>query len=571
MPTFRIEGGQPLHGEVVPSGNKNAALPILAACLLTDEPVTLHNIPDIGDVRTMRALLESLGVSVEAIADHTLRVRASEVREAALDPDLCRRIRASILLAGPLLGRIGVAELPPPGGDYIGRRGLERRFEAELRGVDGKQRVVVDALGNALRGSDLIPEAQRHEPSQPGLNLVLSLDWRLQEFAERTFPATAGTVLAMDPKTGFLLALVDRPASDPNKLSGRITRTELAALRDDPLKPMLLRPTQNHYHPGSTYKLVTALAALTSEAITPRSGVTCTGTYHFGGRTWRCWREAGHGRVELKEAITRSCDSFFYYLGETAGIDAIADAARELGFGVPTGLGLDVFEVPGVNPTVEYHNRVTPEGYQKGFALNTAIGQGDVNVTPMQLAMAYATVANGGTLYKPQVVKRVETVDGRPIRVFGSEVVRKTRFKPEAMRTVVEGLIGVVNDPYGTAYGKRLKDVVVAGKTGTAQVVVLGEKRLKLDETAYEERDHAWFVSFAPAEAPEILVLVLNEHAGHGSSAAAPAALEVIKTWLQIRAEEQAAQEGPPPAPEPPPKPRDEPMPRPGPGPERHT
>ena len=212
----------------------------------------------------------------------------------------------------------GSDERPYQPGDFVGRRGLERRFEREMRGVDGTQRVVVDARGNAKRESSLIPEAQRYEPSVPGDNLVLSIDWRLQEFAEKIFPATAGVVLAMDAKTGFLLALVDRPAVDPNKLTGRVNRAELAQIRADPLQPELFRAIQQHYHPGSTFKVVTAIAALEEGVLRPGGTVFCPGHYTLGGHSWRCDKETGHGSVDLEHALGASCDVFFYSLGRPA-------------------------------------------------------------------------------------------------------------------------------------------------------------------------------------------------------------------------------------------------------------
>jgi penicillin-binding protein 2 len=450
-------------------------------------------------------------------------------------------------------------------GDFIGRAGIERAFEDKLRGKDGMKRRVVDSKGTEIRGF-LSPELEggaKDRKPVPGYNAVLSIDERLQEAAEKAFPAQGGAVVALDPRTGFVLALVSRPEYDPNKLTGRLTRTELAQIRDDPFKQLLFRPIQAMYHPGSTFKPVTALAALTKGEITlTKSTQTCTGAYRLGNHVWRCFVESGHGTINLTQALTRSCDYYFYHLGDAIQIDAIADAAKELGLGAPTGFGLDQ-ERPGVIPTVEYHNKITPGGYQKGLAVNTAVGQGDVNITPMQQAVAYAAIANGGTVYRPQIVKRIEDVNGRVIKAFEPEIVRHADFKPEYLHAVVEGLIGVVNDPSGTAYGsvhriaQEIEDVVVAGKTGTAQVGKLGASRIASRTAEYLERDHAWFASFAPAENPEIVVVVVNEHGGFGGHASAPTALEVIKTYFQIKAEEQQSEQLPE-APEPASKPKDE-------------
>ncbi|MHB1843511.1 MAG: penicillin-binding protein 2 [Deltaproteobacteria bacterium] len=430
-------------------------------------------------------------------------------------------------------------------GDYIGRRGVERAFERWLRGRDGAERVVVDAKGRRLVGREsLIPESDRVKPSHPGNNVVLSIDERLQKVADESFPGKAGAVVALDPNTGFILAIVSRPEFDPNRLTGRVTRAELLAMAQDPLKPDLFRPVQEQYHPGSTFKVVTALAGLGHHAITPESDTSCNGGYSLGRRRWRCWKDGGHGLVDLHRAIVQSCDTFFYWVADRMGIDALAETARGLGLGRPTGLGLGA-EVAGIIPDVAYHDRVTPGGYQRGFALNAGIGQGDVNVTPLQMALLYAAIANGGTVYRPQVVRRIEDPDGKTLKVFEPEVTGRLSVRPEDLAAVVKGLTGVVNEPGGTAYRSRLKDVVVAGKTGTAAVVAYGENlHAKLD---YWHNDHGWFCAFAPADKPEIAVAVINEHAGHGGSASAPTAMAVIQAYFDEKKEDEAAHASPAP------------------------
>jgi penicillin-binding protein 2 len=427
-------------------------------------------------------------------------------------------------------------------GDYIGRRGLEKRWEQTLRGVDGRRRVVVDAKGNAKGGDleDLIPEDQRFEPSRPGKNLVLSLDWRLQEFAEKTFPGTAGVVLAMDAKTGFLLAVVDRPAPDPNKLSGRITRAELKAIREDPLRPELFRAIQEHYHPGSTFKVVTSIAALEEGALRPGGTIYCPGHYTLGGHRWRCDKERGHGNVDLEHALGASCDVFYYALGDRLGTDRIAKWAHLLGLGSPTGFDLGG-EISGVMPDEAWHDRHLKGGYQHGMSLNISIGQGDVNVTPMQQVVLYGALASG-IVWKPQVVQRVEDPSGETVQTFAPVERMRLPIKKETHDAVVGGMLAAVNQPFGTGYAQRLKDldigygpIVMAGKTGTAQVVKLGAKRLKASQVTYFERDHAWFAAFAPANDPEIVVVVLNEHSGFGASNAAPTASAVMRRYFELK------------------------------------
>ncbi len=439
-------------------------------------------------------------------------------------------------------------------GDYVGRRGLERKFERDLRGIDGKERVPVDAKGRRKDDADdLIPAALRFERSQPGKNLILSLDWRLQELAEKTFPATAGTVLAMDARTGFLLALVDRPSPDPNKMSGRITGAELAAIRSDPLQPELFRAVQQHYHPGSTFKALTAIAALEEGVYKPGTTIFCPGHFRMGSHVWRCDKEQGHGSVDFAHALGASCDVFFYEAGARLGADAIAKWAKAFGLGVPTGFDV-AGEGPGVIPDVAWHDRHIPGGYQKGMPVNLAIGQGDVNVTPMQQLVFYGALATG-ILWKPQVVLRVEDADGRVVQEFAPQERGRPQIQRSTRETVMKGLLAAVNEPFGTAYGSRLKDVVMAGKTGTAQVVRMGAKRLRASQVSYFERDHAWFVAFAPADDPEIVVVVLNEHSGFGSSNAAPTAAAVVQRWLELQAQDAAERAGPVPAPAPAPPP----------------
>ncbi|HEY6003772.1 MAG TPA: penicillin-binding protein 2 [Anaeromyxobacter sp.] len=470
-------------------------------------------------------------------------------------PDELKRLNEDVQTSGSGQG-------PYLLGDYTGRRGLERKFERTLRGIDGKERVPVDAKGRRKDDADaLIPEDQRLVPSAPGKNLVLSLDWRLQEFAEKTFPATAGVVVAMDAKTGFLLALVDRPAPDPNKMSGRITPAELAAIHSDPLQPELFRAIQQHYHPGSTFKAATAVAALEEGVLRPTSTIFCPGHFQMGSHRWRCDKESGHGYVDFTHALGASCDVFFYQAGAMLGADSISKWAHALGLGTPTGFEI-TGEVPGVVPDEEWHDKHIAGGYQRGMAVNLAIGQGDVNVTPMQQLVFYAALATN-IVWKPQVVLRVEDPDGKVLQEFAPQERNRLALKKTTRETVMKGLLAAVNEPYGTAYRSRLEDVVMAGKTGTAQVVKMGAKRLKAAQVSYFERDHAWFAAFAPADDPEVVVVVLNEHSGFGASNAAPTAAAVVKKWLELRAQdaleragpatEKPAEERPQPPPPPPP------------------
>ncbi|ATB37564.1 hypothetical protein CYFUS_002986 [Cystobacter fuscus] len=430
-------------------------------------------------------------------------------------------------------------------GDYIGRRGLERTFESKLIGTDGVRKEVVNARGRVLEEfNDKLGE-DSVMPSRPGNNLVLSLDMRLQEEAERAFPGSAGALVVVDVKTGFIRALVSRPGFDPNLLTGRITPAQMAALSRDPLQPMINRVSANHFSPGSTFKVVSTLAAYKSGLFRPESLVNCTGSYRLGARAWRCHKDSGHGPVNGKTALQYSCDWWFYKVADTIGLDPIADMGKALGMGAPTGIGV-LAEVPGIMPSSEYHDKVSPGGYTKGMALNSVMGQGDVNATPLQVAMMYAAIANGGTLLKPQLVERVEGLDGRVLEKFDPEVVRKVQIPEAHRKAVMEALVSVVQEPGGTAYRswlpykERLGGITVAGKTGSAQVAAIGAIRLKEHQMDFFQRDHAWFAAVAPAEDPEIAVVVLNEHGGHGGVDAAPAGMAVITRYFELKKEDAA-------------------------------
>ena len=424
-------------------------------------------------------------------------------------------------------------------GQTIGRRGIERRWERDLRGEDGKQNIAVDAKGRELDKDTqeaLIPENERLVPATPGNNLVLSIDERLQEAADQAFPGRAGAVVVMEAKTGFILAMVSRPSFDPNMMSGRISRAQLKAISEDPLKPMLNRVMNENYHPGSTFKVVTSLAGLEANIITPGSSLFCNGGYTMGNHRWRCDKPSGHGALDLKHALQYSCDVFYYSLGDKVGIDSLSQMAHNLGYGQPTGLDLGR-EITGIIPDSKSIDPAT--GSLRAHAINAAIGQGEINVTPLQQVVAYAAVANGGEVWVPQIVKRIESPDGKLIREFQPQEARKLGLKETSLAAVRAGLVAVVNEPGGTAYRSRLADVQFAGKTGTAQVMKLGQKQ-KLDPTAqaYFSRDHAWFASFAPAQDPEIVVVVLNEHGGWGAESAAPTASKVIEAYFRLKRQE---------------------------------
>lgn len=464
-------------------------------------------------------------------------------------------------------------------GDLVGREGIERAFEDDLRGADGYEQVVVDAKGRRQHDAfvtSLLGEQRRFEP-KPGKNVYLSVDLELQLAAEAAFKkqGVAGSVVAIDPNTGSLLAMVSAPEFDPNAASGALGAAEKAALDKDPLRPWLNRPIQGQFVPGSTFKVSTGLAALMTGTTTPTEHVHCPGSYRMGHYTWRC--HGTHGSVDLKRALQVSCDTYFYTMAGRMGLDPIAKASRLLGMGSVSGIALRG-ERSGLIPDETYHNRAdrASGGYQKGMAINAAIGQGAVLVTPLQLAYAYATIANDGTVYAPRMVERIESADlrvkRRTLQSFGTiredmqgdapalmrELSSVTRSKidlpKDFLSPIREGLIAVI-EPGGTGYRNRSQKVTMAGKSGTAQVVRIGAVRLRMEQMDYFHRDHGWFVGWAPAEKPEIVVAVLNEHSGHGGVTAEPVVTEVVDTFFRL-AEKRAMRDMnlttgyvPPPAP----------------------
>lgn len=424
-------------------------------------------------------------------------------------------------------------------GDSIGRRGVERTFEEDLRGTDGRRTVVVDSKGRE-QPNELLPEALgdgRGADRTPlaGNRVVLTVDLDLQREAEQLFAERAGAVVVLETDTGRILTMTSTPSFDPSRVAGRFDAEEKARLdRLRTLTPWRFRAIQNFYAPGSTFKVVTALAALEAGVVRPEERIHCPGAFRLGRARFRCWKDEGHESVDLLHSIARSCDVYYYILGTRLGLNAIARVARDLGFGRPTGVGLPS-ESAGIMPDVAWYDLRRGEGYTLGAAVNAAIGQGAVSVTPLQLAVAYAAIANGGRVMKPQVALAIESFDGDLIRRFEPSPVRELAYAPESLALIREGLRQVVNAPYGTAYGKRLKSLTVSGKTGTAQVAKLGKDREKSRRQVWELRDHAWFAAIAPAADPEIVVVVFVEHGGGGSKTAAPIAMRVVDAWWKKR------------------------------------
>jgi len=430
------------------------------------------------------------------------------------------------------LGEINAAELERRTGyrpgDTIGKEGVERLLDREMRGREGGKNVLVDAHGRELQLLDEVAP-------QPGQNVFLTLDRRLQAVAEGAFDETErnGAVVALDPRNGEMLVLMSRPHFDPNLFSHGITPEEWSALKDDEAKPLLNRALQGLYPPGSTYKVVTALAGLETGAITPDDTVTCHGGYRLGRRRYRCWKRWGHGEISLHRALVESCDVYFYQLGHAVGVDQLAYFARTLGLGAKTGIDVGAEEA-GLVPTRPWKRKRFGQDWLQGETISLSIGQGFNLWTPIQMAAAYASIANGGTRYRPRIVDRVENVAGEVLWKSEPEVNGSLAISAESIEIVQRALRGVVHDDHGTGYAMRRLPVQSAGKTGTAQVVGMGKDIPEDDEDIpVHHRDHAWFVTYAPADDPRIVVTVLVEHGGHGGSAAAPIARDVVAEFLK--------------------------------------
>ena len=411
-------------------------------------------------------------------------------------------------------------------GDLVGKCGIEKRFEMDLAGIKGQRRLEVDAGGRLVRVID-------EKPPVPGKDLYLSIDLDLQQASEKAMKGYVGALVALDPQTGKILALVSSPAFDPDAFATGIDNEEWEKLIDPVTRPLQNKVLQGRYAPASTFKIVMAAAALQEGIVTKNTSFNCTGRFRLGRSVFKCWKRRGHGQTNLYKALVESCDIYFYQVGLNLGIDKIAKYARAFGLGSKAGIDLSN-ESSGFIATPGWKLKKYQEPWQEGETLITAIGQGFTLVTPLQMACLTAAVANGGTLYSPGYLEKMTGPDGHIVKFFESNSKGKLPISESNLKIIRRALVGAINDEKGTGNKCKLPDVFVAGKTGTAQVI-RQDKRRQDKKIDWKYRDHAWFVAYAPAERPELAVAVLCEHAGHGGSVAAPIAREVFKTWFQIQ------------------------------------
>jgi len=427
-------------------------------------------------------------------------------------------------LASHLLGHLGeigpkeIEALSGAGyklGDIIGKSGVEKIYDNSLRGMSGGRQIEIDANGRQLRIiNSVLPEE--------GDSLILTLDERIQRLCEDALEGKSGAICAINPASGEVLALVSKPDFDPNLFTERLSPSRTQQLFTDSGLPMFNRAIQSQYAPGSLFKIVTAIAALEEGVISPDETMDCRGSLRIGNRDFKCWKERGHGRLNIVQAIAQSCDIFFYQLGLRVGGDELAKYARMLGLEKKLDISLPS-EARGLVPDSTWKKIHFGEGWYPGDTANMSIGQGYLEVTPLQMASLISLIANGSVIYKPFIVKKIINGQGEIIETFQPKVIGKPRISSETLSVIRKGLREAVIS--GTSQVVKFKGLTVAGKTGTAQ-------------NPHGE-DHAWFICYAPEEAPRIALAVMVEHGGHGASAAAPLARQILNGVFALEGEKE--------------------------------
>jgi penicillin-binding protein 2 len=431
-------------------------------------------------------------------------------------------IKEQELAAFKEAGEIRGDSVPYLKGDRIGRKGLEKTYERFFRGRDGVQYIKVNAFGKEM---EVIREMPQIQPVS-GANLVTTLDMELQCLAESLMADTVkGAVVAIDPRNGEILVMASKPGMDGNifSLSREGRSKEWAKLALDAAMPLNNRATVGGYEPGSTFKGVVTLAALRSGKIHPWDYMprACGGGYRFGNRFWKCWDSKGHGSVNLIDAFTESCDTYYYQTGLIIGMDIINSVAREFGLGAKTGIDLDEEKMGVLIDSAWYTRKFKRRGWQwtRGLVLNLSIGQGQIT-TPLQLANYAAGMANGKYLYRPHLMKEIRDRRGHVLQRREPEVLSVLHLSDEDHQSILKAMDQVVNDPRGTGGRARVEGVIVGGKTGSA-------------ENPHGAKTHALFIGVAPLYRPELAIAVVLENLGHGGSLAAPIAGEIFKRYFR--------------------------------------
>lgn len=418
-------------------------------------------------------------------------------------------------------------------GGLVGREGIEKQYDRVLRGHEGTAYKEVSAAGREdTTSKQVVPRRydlsyyERKEPDSAvsGADLILTIDIDLQQACANALDTfCCGAVVAVDPRNGEVLAMASYPGYDPNMFSSEVPESLWQAISSDSTHPLLNRPLNGLYPPGSTVKLVTVGAALEEGIINENSILKpCTGGFRFGNRVFHCWERGGHGCLTAAHALEQSCDVFMYQLGLTLGVDGLARYFSECGFGDSTDIDLPS-ESRGKVPNSQYYDTLYGENkWTRALALNIAIGQGELLVTPLQLAQFFCGLANNGKVYRPHIVKLISYPNGEEITV-PPEVSFTLPFSPATLRILKEGIRLVVEGEHGTARSLKNETYSIGGKTGTA-------------ENPHGD-DHSWFVGVAPLQVPEIVVCAIVENAGHGSEVAAPVVGKIIERYMQKKSE----------------------------------
>ena len=417
----------------------------------------------------------------------------------------------------------------------VGRYGAEKLYDHLLQGQHGVERYVVDVKGkksDAPWAQEVSHRVSYLKPAVRGQDLVLSVDAHVQAMLYRALDGyESGSIVLMDPRTGELLGSVSKPSFDPNVWSGRLTKSIKKKIDENPFKPLIDKSVHSFF-PGSIYKVVTALAAMEEGILDPELPIESPGAYEYGNRVFHCHKLSGHGRVDLNGAMAASADVYFYKLGERLGINTLAQYAKNFGLGERM-LTLNG-ESKGIVPTREYHDQHTRGGFQHGLSLSSAIGQGSVQTSPLQMAVTFSALANHGIVYRPQLLLNSQTIKGDILDRYQPKMIKRLEANPYHVNMIRKSLERAVNDPRrATGYRAAVPMGKVAGKTGTAQVKTIIRGNHKQREQRWRDRDHAWFAGFAPYESPRLTVIVFLEHGGSGGKDAAPIARRVIEGYHQ--------------------------------------
>ncbi|MFZ9520384.1 MAG: penicillin-binding protein 2 [Silvanigrellaceae bacterium] len=417
-------------------------------------------------------------------------------------------------------------------GSIIGKMGVEKKYENNLRGLEGKDYLQVDAYGRLQSASAMDLGLSSKKAGQRGYDMFLTIDDDIQRAAVEAFRNKNGAVAVMNAQTGEVLAYVSHPNFSLSMYQDGLTGEDWQLLQTNPFKPLLDKVTGGAYPPGSVFKIITALAALEEGVTSPQRTYSCNGVFSLGNGKWRCWKKTGHGVVNLRKSLEQSCDVYFYQVGNLLGVDRIAKWSKAFGLGEKTGLDLNM-EVTGIVPSTEWKLQTKGAPWQSGDTINVSIGQGYNLMTPLQIVTMMAAVGNGGKVFRPYLLKKIVDSQGKIIAEEKPLLRKRVTYKPENLALVKAGLEDVVMSPTGTGKRSLVNGFRIAGKTGTAQTAAL--KRTKdQEELHFQQRDHAWFAAYAPAENPEIAVVALSEFDGGGGGAqAAPIVQKVMEAYLR--------------------------------------